>query len=441
MTSHPSPRSGSSGPPDRSASPGAHHADVAAAVRAAAARADGVPRVVASGNGAVPWTLLDVVEQTLERYALFVLNAPAGVPDRPGVLLETPFVGPGMRGRDGLRYIPSRLSQVPDLFGTTRPPDVVLLHTSLPRGGRVSLGTEVNVLPAAVEAARARGGVVLAQLDPAMPYTFGDAELELADLDGVVEGGPPPSSPAVQHGGAAEARAARTPPEVARIGSLVSERIGDGATLQMGIGLVPDAVLPGLLRRRCLGIWTEMVSDGLLALDEAGALDPDRQVTSSFALGTPRLYAWMDGNERLRMMRTELTNAPEVIAGNAGMTSINTALQIDLFGQANASRIRGRIHSGFGGQPDFLVGALHARGGQALLALRSWHPKADCSTIVPLVDEPVTSFQPTAVVTEQGVAPVWGLDERAQAAELIERAAHPRVREELWEEAHGLGLA
>jgi acyl-CoA hydrolase len=114
---------------------------------------------------------------------------------------------------------------------------------------------------------------------------------------------------------------------------------------------------------------------------------------------------------------------------------------VDLFAQANASRIRGRIYSGFGGQTDFIVGALQSPGGQALLALRSWHPRADCSTIVPLVDEPVTSFQPSAVVTEQGTAEIWGRDERGQADQLIERAAHPSVRDELREEAVALGLA
>jgi acyl-CoA hydrolase len=122
------------------------------------------------------------------------------------------------------------------------------------------------------------------------------------------------------------------------------------------------------------------------------------------------------------------------------MTSVNTALQVDLFAQANASRINARIHSGFGGQTDFIVGALHSKGGQALMALRSWHPKANCSTIVPLVDEPVTSFQPSAVITEQGVAQIYGHDEKTQAANLISNAANPKVREELWEEAAGLGL-
>jgi acyl-CoA hydrolase len=123
------------------------------------------------------------------------------------------------------------------------------------------------------------------------------------------------------------------------------------------------------------------------------------------------------------------------------MVSVNTALQVDLFGQANASRIGARIHSGFGGQTDFIVGALHSPGGQAIIALRSWHPKADVSTIVPLVDEPVTSFQMSAVVTEQGVAQVFGLDQSEQARQLIENAAHPSVRDELREEAAALGLS
>jgi acyl-CoA hydrolase len=122
------------------------------------------------------------------------------------------------------------------------------------------------------------------------------------------------------------------------------------------------------------------------------------------------------------------------------MVSVNAAMQVDLFGQANASRINNRIYSGFGGQTDFIVGALHSLGGQALIAMRSWHPKADCSTIIPLLDEPVTSFQHSAVVTEQGVAMIWGYSQRRQALHLIDHAAHPRERDELWEEAHELGL-
>jgi acyl-CoA hydrolase len=394
-----------------------------------------VPRIVASGNGAVPWQLLAMLDGHLERYRLFMLNAPLGVPCRPGVVLETPFVGPGMRGRAGLSYIPSRLSQVPHLFAGPLPPDVVCLHTSAPVAGKVSLGIEVNVLPAAIEAARTRGALVVAQTNPAMPYTYGDAEIDLSFIDAFLPVDAPMTS--IEHqpvGGDA-------PAPLRALGRIVSDRIADGSVLQMGIGRVPDAVLPGLLERRGLGVWSEMVSDGVMALDQSGALSTDRPLVSSFVLGSSQLYKWADRNERLRLLRTETTNDPALIARNQRMVSINTALQVDLFGQANASRIGGRIHSGFGGQTDFIEGALHAPGGQALMALQSWHPKADVSAIVPLIDEPVTSFQHTAVITEQGAAEIWGNDERSQAEQLIERAAHPSVREELWEEARALGLA
>jgi acyl-CoA hydrolase len=396
------------------------------------------PRVVVSGNGAVPWRLLALVDGALPRYVLHLLNAPVGIPSRDGVVHETCFVGAGMRRSPALSYVPARLSLVPRLFATTLPPDVVCLHVSAPRDGMVSMGTEVNVLPSAVEACRARGGLVIGQVNRTMPYTFGDGEIGLDQLDGFIEtdeplGGSHPEG---------RAGALPVPPDEAAavIGDLVAARVHDGATLQLGIGAVPDATLPGLSGRRRLGVWSEMLSDGLLALREAGALDPDRHVVASFVVGSPDLYGWLDQNPAVRLLRTETTNAPAAIAANPAMTSINTALQIDLFGQANASRIGARIHSGFGGQTDFIVGALHSPGGQALMALRSWHPKADVSTIVPLIDEPVTSFQHTAVVTEQGVAPIFGHDERTQAQHLIERAAHPDVRDELAEEAAELGL-
>jgi acyl-CoA hydrolase len=389
------------------------------------------PRIVASGNFATPWLLLEEVDKLLPTYRLSVLNAQHGIPDREGVELETSFVGVGMRSSPRLHYIPSRLSLVPMLYESANPPDVVLLHTSLPRDGKVSLGTEVNVLPAAIESVRRRGGVVVAQANRLMPYTFGDGEVDLADIDLLVEVETPLASPPAF--GLDDASA--------QIGELVAGRVHDGATLQAGIGAVPDATLGALRDRRGLRVWTEMFSDSVLELERVGALDRDQPITTSFLFGSPELYAWVDGNPRVRMARTETTNDPGRIAQNTAMTSVNTALQVDLFGQANASRIGAKIYSGFGGQTDFIVGALHSKGGQALIALRSWHPRADRSTIVPLVDEPVTSFQMTAVVTEQGVAEVFGHDQKSQARHLIENAAHPDVREELWEEAHALSLA
>jgi acyl-CoA hydrolase len=388
------------------------------------------PRVVVSGNHATPWHTLGLVDAALPAYRLWALNGQPGLPDRDGVVLETPFVGPGMRRSPRLRYLPSRLSLVPTLLTSRTPPDAVVLHTTRPRGGKVSLGTEVNVLPAAVEAARSRNGLVVAQVNDHLPWTYGDAELDLALIDVLVEADEP-----LTHGAVAV-----VDEQSARIGSLVADRVSDGATLQAGIGAVPDATMHGLVGRRGLRIWTEMFSDSVLALERAGALDPTVPITASFLFGSEELLDWVDGNERVHMTRTEVTNDPGRIARNPAMVSVNTALQVDLFGQANASRIQARIHSGFGGQTDFIVGALHSPGGQAVIALRSWHPKADVSTIVPLVDEPVTSFQMSTVVTEQGVAEVFGRDQHEQARQLIEHAAHPSVREELREEAVELGL-
>jgi acyl-CoA hydrolase len=390
-----------------------------------------VPRVVCSGNFAVPLDVLAALEGSLERYRLYAINVPGGLPDREGVTLETSFVGAGMRRKPQLSYVPARLSLVPRLFATTLPPDVVVIHTTTPRDDAVSLGIEVNILPGAIDAARARGALVVAQLNAQMPWTGGDAVVPLEAIDYGVEVDEPLASP--PSGVLDDASAA--------IGEAVAARVSDGACLQLGIGAVPDAVLAGLRRRRGLSVWSEMFSDGVLALEVGGCLDPDQPLVASFLFGSPELYAWVDGNERVLMRRTEVTNEPAQIARRPLMTSVNTALQVDLFAQANASRIDARIFSGFGGQTDFIVGALHAPGGQAIMALRSWHPKADVSTIIPLVDEPVTSFQPTAVVTEQGVAQIWGLSEKDQARNLIECAAHPRIRAELWEEAAELGLS
>jgi len=392
------------------------------------------PRVVVAGNGAVPWTLLTLVDQTLERYVLHVLNAPDGIPSRDGVIHETAFVGPGARTSPALSYVPARLSLVPRLYATTLPPDLVLLHTSVPVEGRVSMGAEVNVLPAAVEAARFRGGRVVAQVDPGVPYVYGDGEISLAELDGVLEAEDPLGGP---H---APPRPPGTDPTVTAIADRVASLVESGSTLQLGIGAVPDAVLAGLQAHRGLRIWSEMVSDGILGLERRGCLDDATVLTASFLLGSPELYEWADRNPRLRLLRTETTNDPARIALNPAMVSVNTALQVDLYGQVNASRIHGRIHSGFGGQSDFVVGALHSTGGQAIIALRSWHPKADCSTIVPMIEEPPTSFQPSCVVTEHGVARLFGHAQEDQVRHLIEHTAHPDARDELEEEARANGL-
>jgi acyl-CoA hydrolase len=395
-------------------------------------RLTGRPRVVVSGNFATPWETLAILDKALPEYHLFALNAQPGTPDRDGVILETPFVGPGMRHSERLRYLPCRLSLVPSLLSTTLQPDVVVVHVSAPVGGTVSLGTEVNILPGAIEAVRARGGLVIAQVNPQMPYTYGDGVLATADIDLAVEVDVPLASPAAR----AEDGAALHESIGARVAALVPA----AATLQLGIGGVPDAVLAALRRHEGLSVWSEMFSDGVLALERSGALDPNVPVTASFAFGTPELYAWIDGNPRIRMLRTEKTNDPGLISRQPAMVSVNSALQVDLFAQANAARVHGMIYSGFGGQTDFVVGALHSRGGRAIIALPSWHPKADVSTVVPSLAGPVTSFQHSYIVSEQGIAEIWGNDASTQAAQIISNVAHPDARTELLAAGRELGF-
>ncbi|MCO5997853.1 acetyl-CoA hydrolase/transferase family protein [Actinoallomurus rhizosphaericola] len=388
------------------------------------------PRVVAGGNFATPWQALAVLDEAVAEYRLFVLNGQAGLPDREGVVLETPFVGPGQRGRAGLRYFPCRLSLVPQLLNEVLVPDLVIVQTSPPVDGTVSLGIEVNVLPAAIEAARARGGLVVAQVNPQMPYTYGDAVLPVGEIDYAIEADRALAVPVRRERG----------PLARVIGERVAALVPEEATLQLGIGAVPDAVLESLRTRRGLGIWSEMFSDGVLSLEKAGALSSAHPITASFAFGSQELYDWLDRNQRVRMLRTEKTNDPGLIARQPRLVSVNSALQVDLFAQANAARVHGMIYSGFGGQTDFVVGAMHSPGGHAIIALPSWHPKADVSTVIPRLSGPVTSFQHSFIVSEQGTAAIWGRDAVSQAQQIVDRVAHPDARGELREAARDLGF-
>ncbi|WP_431473548.1 hypothetical protein [Ornithinimicrobium sp. W1665] len=212
---------------------------LAAALRALPAD----PRVVVSGNSSVPWELVRILDEHVPSYVLNTLNGPPGLPEREGVVAETSFVGAGQRRHPGLRYVPSRLSLVPVLFRRALPVDAVLLHCSPPRDGVVSLGIEVNVLPAAIEACRERGGLVVAQINDRMPFTHGDALVPVEHVDlAVATSSELPSPPT----GVPLGEDARV------IGERVAAMVPDGATLQMGIGTVPDAVLAALTGHRGL---------------------------------------------------------------------------------------------------------------------------------------------------------------------------------------------
>ncbi len=388
------------------------------------------PRVVISGNSATPRTLVQALLAARERCRVFQLNAQSGFSDNTSFISETPFVGPGVRCDPMLDYLPMRLSLVPRLFSTVRPVDAVLIHTSLPHEGKVSLGIEVNILPAAIEQARARGGLVIAQMNSRMPYTFGDGEIRLDLIDGALEVDAALATPPVVK-----------PSDAAQIiGERIARFAEDGTTLQLGIGLIPTIAATRMSHLHLLRVWSEMISDGVLALDQAGALDPDHPVTTSFLVGTQELYGWADRNLGVRMRRTETVNDPSRIAAHRTMLSVNAAMQVDLFAQANASFVEDRIHSGFGGQPDFVSGALHSKGGHAVVALHAWHDKTDTSTVVPILTNPVTSFQHSAIVSEHGCAELFGRSQHSQAQLIIEQVADPRARPQLAEASARLGL-
>ena len=388
------------------------------------------PRIVASGNFAPPTTLLKAADESLERFKLHMLNAHPGIPDRDGIEYESAFVGPAMRRHPRLHYIPSRLSMVPILFRDHYRPDLVFLHTSPKRYDTVSLGVEVNILPAAIEAARARNGIVIAQANKQMPYTYGDAQIYESEIDYLIEVDEP----------LLEKPVSVITDTQREIGNRIAALIENNSTLQLGIGGVPDAVLASLRDRKEMRIWTEMFSDGVLDLHKAGVLDDEMPLNASFLFGSRELYEWVNLNRRIRMRRTEVSNDPSLIARQAKMNSINSALQVDLFDQANATFVRDEIYSGFGGSTDFIVGALHSRGGQSFMALPSWHPKAKVSTIVPELKTPVTSFQHSYVATEQGIAPCFGHPIKEQAANIIKHAAHPDAKESLTKAAVDLKL-
>ena len=379
------------------------------------------PRIIASGNFATPHTLLAAADTSLPHFKLHMLNAQKGIPDREGITYESAFVGPGMRYSPRLSYIPSRLSLLPVVIRDFARPDAVFLHTSSKRFDTVSLGIEVNILPAAIETARAHGALVFAQANKQMPYTYGDAQIYESEIDYLIEVDEPLAhKPEVEFA-----------PQSLAIGDHIAAFIEDNSTLQLGIGAMPDSVLNALSGRKGMRIWTEMFSDGVLELFKMGVLDPEIPITASFVFGSAELYEWLNLNRGVRMLRTERTNDPSAIAKQAKMQSINSALQVDLFDQANASYVRGQVYSGFGGSTDFIVGALHSRGGRSFIALPSWHPKANVSTIVPKLDTHVTSFQHSYVVTEQGVAACFGRTAEEQANNIISYAAHPDARDYL----------
>lgn len=324
-------------------------------------------------------------------------------------------------------YIPVFLSEIPALFRKgVLPLDVALIHVSPPdKHGFCSLGVSVDIAKAAVETAQ----VVVAQVNPQMPRTIGDALVDVRDIDMIVEVNEPLPEQAM--------------PELSEtdraIGRNIAELIDDGATLQMGIGTIPNAVLASLTGHKHLGVHTEMFSDGLINLVEMGVVTGERKIkhpgkiVAGFVMGTRRLYDFVDDNPQVLMLDIAYVNDSAVIRRNPRVTAINSAIEVDLTGQVCADSIGMKQYSGVGGQMDFIRGASLSDEGKPIIALPSTTARGE-SKIVPFLKQGAGVVTTRAhvhyIVTEYGVANLYGKNLRQRAAELV-KIAHPDHREAL----------
>jgi 4-hydroxybutyrate CoA-transferase len=350
------------------------------------------------------------------------------------------FVGPNARKavNDGRAdYVPIFLSDVPHLFDRgVLPLDVVLVNATPPDDhGFCSLGVSVEAMRAAIQAAK----TVIVQFNRAMPRTLGESFIHVDEIDLAVEADVPPYEHAVGAIGEVERR----------IGEHVATLVPDGATIQLGIGAIPAATAMALRDKHELGIHTEMFTDSVVDLVEAGVVTGSRKernrgkIVAAFVMGTKRLYDFVDDNPMVEMRSVDFTNDTQVIRSFARMMAINSAIEVDLTGQVVADSIGSRIYSGIGGQMDFVRGAALAPEGRAIIALPSTAAGGTISriaaTIAPGAGVVTTRAHLGTIVTEWGVAELFGRSLRERAAALI-AIAHPDHRDRLSSEARRLGL-
>jgi len=349
------------------------------------------------------------------------------------------FVGPNARAavNEGRAdYVPVFLSDVPRLFRRgLLPLDALFLNVTPPdRHGFCSLGTSVEAVPAAMSAAR----TVIVQLNPALPRTLGESFIHVSAIDLAVEVDEPPHEVKVPPIGETERH----------IGQFVADLVPDGATLQLGIGAIPAAVGAALGGKHDLGIHTEMFTDPVVDLVEAGVVTGARKernrgkIVCAFMMGTRRLYDFVNDNPMVEMRPVDFTNDTAVIRTFSHMVAVNSAIEVDLTGQVVADSIGHRMYSGVGGQHDFVRGALLAESGRAIIALPS--TAHDRSRIVATLQDGAgvvtTRAHAPTIVTEWGVAELFGrsIHERAEALIAV---AHPDHRDRLRHEARELHLA
>ncbi|MCS6903026.1 MAG: GNAT family N-acetyltransferase [Candidatus Bipolaricaulota bacterium] len=350
------------------------------------------------------------------------------------------FIGPHTREavNQGLAdYTPIFLSHVPRLFARGLVPiDVALIQTSLPDShGYMSLGVSVDITKAATE----RASLVIAQVNAFMPRVHGDGFIHIEDVDFVV----PYDEPLLEFRAEADDAIAQ------QIGKYVARLVQNGDTIQVGYGSIPNAILANLSEKKHLGVHTELLSDGIVALMKQGVIDNSRKTidrgktVATFCMGSREAYEYLDDNPAIEFRTVDYTNNPLVIARLDNMVAINSALEIDLTGQASAESLGRTFFSGIGGQADFMRGAVLARNGKTILALPSTANNATVSRIVPLLQEGAGATLNRGdvhyVVTEYGIAYLHGKNIRERAMALI-AIAHPDFRPQLIEEAKKLHL-
>ena len=334
-------------------------------------------------------------------------------------------------------FTPCFLGEIPHLFKNGQLPlDVALIHVGPPdEHGFCSFGIEVGVTKTAAQSAK----IVIAEVNPNMPRTLGDAFIHISKLTHIV--GVDYPLPELSMGEATELSK--------RIARHIAQIIPNGATLQMGIGGIPDAVLHELTNHKHLGIHTEMFSDGLITLVDRGIVDGEMKslhpgkIIAGFMLGTQRLYDFVNDNPIVEMHPTEYVNDPFIISRNDRMVAINSAIEIDLTGQVCSDSIGPRLYSGVGGQVDFIYGASRSRGGIPVIALPATATVKGqaVSKIVPQLKlgagVVTTRNHVRYIVTEHGVADLYARNLRQRARSLINIAA-PEFREDLERKAHEL---
>ncbi len=408
-------------------------------------------RVFLTGNVSVPQTVLaalvDYAPNLSDVEIVHVLTiGPADYvsPEMQGHLrVNTMFISQNTRkavqeGRAD--FTPVLLSEFPLLFKRgILPLDVALIHVSPPdEHGFCSLGVEVGPTKTPAEMAK----VIIAEVNERMPRTLGDSFIHISRIHHIVPVNYPIPELRMAEEGDTEI--------VEQIARHIADLIPDGATMQLGIGAIPDAVLKYLYHKRDLGIHTELFSDGVIDLVNAGVLTNARKtlhpgkIVAGFLIGTQRLYDWVDDNPMIELHRTEYVNDPFVIAQNERMVAINSAIEVDLTGQVCADSIGPKLYSGVGGQLDFIYGASRAKDGVPIIALPSTVTLRDGTRLSKIVAmlKPGAGVVTTRnhvryVVTEYGVASLYGKTIRQRAQALI-NIAHPDFRDELTRQAKEL---